>query len=155
MSGRIPLVGDVRALGRQAPMRAIYEVSKRSGMHGAALRTLARRARPKTLSAPSAFSRQPDVPDEVAERCLVDAKLILAEGHRVFGRRLRVEKPADWHQVGNLDSETRWPADRHWWAIDIRSEARLGDVKYAWELGRHRGVDLRARHGDLHRALSR
>jgi hypothetical protein len=39
----------------------------------------------------------------------------------------------DWHD--ELDGAGRWPL-RHWSTIDIRSPARLGDIKRTWELNR-------------------
>jgi Heparinase II/III-like protein len=145
VTGRSTLLGDVRALGKQAPLRVIYEVGKRSGAHGALLRATASRARPRRLHVAEVFMRATDVPDDVAQRCLDDAKLIRAEGHRAFGRRLPVEKPDDWNQTGATATESRWPADSYWWNIDIRSDDRIGDVKWAWEIGRHRDLVILAR----------
>lgn len=39
----------------------------------------------------------------------------------------------DWHN--EMAGHGRWPL-RHWSEIDVRSEARLGDVKLTWELNR-------------------
>ncbi len=39
----------------------------------------------------------------------------------------------DWHC--EMNGKGRWP-ERHWSKIDIRSDARLGDVKHVWELNR-------------------
>ena len=149
MTSRETLLGDVKALGTQAPLRVIYEVGKRSGVHGAVLRAAASRARPRTLHASAAFMRWPDVSDEVAQRCLEDAKLIDAEGHRAFGRRFPVEEPDDWNRTGATGDRARWPASSYWWDIDIRSEQRIGDVKWAWEIGRHRDLVILARASSL------
>jgi hypothetical protein len=149
MTSRVTLLGDLKALGKQAPLRAIYEVGKRSGAHGVVLRASASRARPCNLQAPAAFSRPPEVADDTAQRCLDDAKTILSEGHRAFGRHLPVQTPDDWNQTGGADAGSRWPAERYWWEIDIRSDARLGDVKWAWEIGRHRDLVILARAATL------
>ena len=37
------------------------------------------------------------------------------------------------------------PAMTYWWDIDIRTDQRLGDVKWTWELGRHRDLVVLAR----------
>ncbi|MGH9070534.1 MAG: heparinase II/III domain-containing protein, partial [Acidimicrobiales bacterium] len=48
----------------------------------------------------------------------------------------------DWHLIH--DGPGRWPVV-DWWRIDIRSACRRGDVKWAWELGRHRHLVILAR----------
>jgi hypothetical protein len=145
MSGLIAIAGDLKALGKQAPLRAIYEVGKRSGAHGAVLRTMARKARPVDLRHSSSFTHRENVSDEAAQRCLVDAKLIVGEGHRVFGRRVQVTEPEDWNQVVEGGSGAHWPSHHYWWDIDIRSQHRQADVKWVWELGRHRDLVVLAR----------
>ncbi|GAB3957758.1 hypothetical protein GCM10027614_73840 [Micromonospora vulcania] len=68
---------------------------------------------------------------------------MLNEGLRVFGGRVATGVSAPW----GTDPLTgrQWPTDDPWWRIDIRSEARLSDVKYTWEAGRHRDLVVLAR----------
>jgi hypothetical protein len=81
--------------------------------------------------------------EAAARRCLDDARLILDEGVRVFGHRVRAGPDARW-STDPLTGRS-WPADRPWWRIDIRSRARLSDVKFVWEAGRHRDLVVLAR----------
>lgn len=134
---------DVAALGVMAPFRVAYEVGKRSGAHGLLLKRLAARPAQADLHALPAFIPARAPAGEVRERCLADARLIVDDGHRAFGRRVRVEGPDDWNVIG--DSGVRWPSERWWWEIDIRTDARIGDVKWTWELGRHRDLVVLAR----------
>ncbi|MEV4711101.1 heparinase II/III family protein [Micromonospora sp. NPDC049374] len=80
---------------------------------------------------------------EAAQRCLDEAQLILDEGLLVFGRRVRNGTADPW-DVDPLTGR-RWPHDRPWWRIDIRSDRRLSDVKLTWEAGRHRDLVVLAR----------
>ena len=67
----------------------------------------------------------------------------MGEGHRAFGHRFPVEQPLDWTALPGTDLS--WPTADYWWDIDIRTERRLGDVKWTWELGRHRDLVVLAR----------
>jgi hypothetical protein len=132
---------DLRALGASAPLRAAYEVSKRSGFH----RVLFRRP----VDASNYRSRPLDlgthIPDshDARDRCLEDARQILNEGLRVFGRRIDTGIRASW----SIDPLTgkEWASDVPWWEVDIRSDARLSDVKFVWEAARHRDLVVLAR----------
>jgi hypothetical protein len=134
---------DLAALGAMAPVRALYEVAKRSGAHGLVLRTLAKSATPANLVVVQQFRPQRGITDATRDRCLADAALIVSQGHRAFGVRVPIDGPDDWNKIG--PTALRWPADRHWWQIDIRTDQRLGDVKWTWELGRHRDLVVLAR----------
>jgi hypothetical protein len=135
------IASDVRALGGSAPLRAAYEASKRSGFHGVLFReSKARRGDSSTafrLCAPDQIGPQ------ARNRCLEDAAAILDEGLRVFGRRVDTGVRGNW----SLDPLTgkNWPEGQAWWEIDIRSGARLSDVKFVWEAGRHRDLVVLAR----------
>jgi hypothetical protein len=132
---------DVRALGWGTPVRAAYEASKRTGLHGALLRP----GRPPApaLALPPRLSRREPATPEAARRCLRDARLILDHGLRVFGQRVPVGVTQPW-DTDPLTGD-RWPHDRPWWSIDIRSQRRLSDVKLTWEAGRHRDLVVLAR----------
>lgn len=134
---------DLEALGSGTPLRAVYEVGKRSGVHGLALRFLARTAKPCSLEVIEAFRPAQAITRVVAARTLEDARLVVEAGHRAFGLRVPITEPDDWNRLG--DTGKRWPADRYWWQIDIRTDQRLGDVKWTWELGRHRDLVVLAR----------
>lgn len=140
---RVPSIrhalADVRALGASAPVRALYEVSKRSNFHGVLFHSRTRR---HFRSSPVLLGRRVPETEEARSRCLADAELIRSEGARVFGDRAKTGFHASWH----LDplSGKEWPR-RSWWQIDIRSEKRLSDVKHVWEAGRHRDLVILAR----------
>jgi hypothetical protein len=134
---------DLAALGAMAPLRAVYEVGKRTGAHGLALRSLAGTAKPASLRVVAQFRPAVPVPGPAVERCLEDARRILHEGHLAFGIRVPVNGPNDWNSLG--DTRKSWPAEPFWWQIDIRTDKRLGDVKWSWELGRHRDLVVLAR----------
>lgn len=128
-------------------MRALYEVGKRSGMHGMALRLLTSAPRATTVNVVPALRPAHPLADPVVERCLEDAQRIVDEGHRVFGHRVPIRGAADWDAVDGSRSHptgSRWPQS-YWWQVDIRSDQRLGDVKWAWELGRHRDLVVLSR----------
>lgn len=138
---------DVRSLGAAAPLRAAYEVSKRLGGHAAvfgALRAVSASGMPppfrRRLAPPA------PVPPEAAERTLTAAAAIAGGGVELFGRRVRLDAPPAWHSL--IDGGSEWP-QRPWWEIDIRSGHRAGDVKWAWELGRHQHVVVLARAATL------
>ena len=130
---------DVRALGAGAPMRAGVEASKRFGGHAVVFGRLIR-----TVDAPPGTSPFPtlSVPASVRMRTLAESDRIAEGDVTVFSRQIDVGPDPDWHAV--IDGPGSWP-DSPWWEIDIRSEARLGDVKWAWELGRHRHLVMLAR----------
>lgn len=134
---------DLAALGLQAPLRAWYELGKRTGLHGITLRSVARLARPVDLEVLKVFRPELPLPDAVAKRCLIDAALIVQEGHRAFGTRTGIHCAGDWNLVATND--VAWPQDSFWWQIDIRGQDRLGDVKWTWEIGRHRDLVVLAR----------
>ncbi len=137
-------VGDVRALGWGAPLRAGYEASKRFGGHTLVFGRMV----PTTTEAVE--GRSPftvlDVPDAVRERTIAAADRIVDGQIELFGRDLQLGDPPDWHGV--IDGDGSWPAIE-WWKIDLRSEQRIGDVKWAWELGRHRHLVVLARAAHL------
>lgn len=132
-------VADVRALGWGAPVRAGYEASKRLGTHAAVFRPVDADAVPRLRSAGFPVFA---VPGEVRDRTLAAADRIASGEIELFGRRLTVGALPDWHAV--IHDDGRWP-DGPWWQIDLRSEDRPGDVKWVWELGRHRHLVLLAR----------
>lgn len=134
---------DLAAQGRFAPLRATYEVSKRSGAQGLALRWLASVAKPDRLQVVAAFRPVQPLPASVVDRCFQDAQRIVEQGHRAFGVRLPVNSSDDWNSLG--DTDKRWPGEPFWWQIDIRTDGRLGDVKWTWEVGRHRDLVVLAR----------
>lgn len=133
---------DLAALGAAAPARAFYEIGKRSGAHGLVLRAVTRPVRPGVLRVLPGLRPRAAVPAAVAARCLADAGRIVDLGHRAFGRPVPITGPDDWNTVGT--GTARWPSP-YWWQIDIRTEERLGDVKWAWEIGRHRDLVVLAR----------
>jgi hypothetical protein len=94
----------------------------------------------------------PEVPLAVRDRTLAAADRVAAGEIELFGRRLALSSPPDWHAV--IHRPGRWP-DLPWWQIDLRSEDRPGDVKWVWELGRHRHLVLLARAVHLARVPDR
>ncbi|WP_239396737.1 heparinase II/III family protein [Frankia sp. CiP3] len=60
----------------------------------------------------------------------------------LFGRRVSLGERTDWHAA--IEGFGRWPPSA-WWQIDIRSDARIADVKWTWELGRLRHLVVLAR----------
>ncbi|MBE3074015.1 MAG: heparinase II/III family protein [Actinobacteria bacterium] len=134
---------DLAALGKMAPLRALYEVGKRSGAHGLTLRSMANTAKPANLEVVQELRPSHELSSLAVDRCLEDSRRIVQEGHRAFGLRLPVNGPDDWNALG--DTGKTWPSQPFWWQIDIRSEQRLGDVKWTWEVGRHRDLVVLAR----------
>ena len=132
-------VTDVRALGWGAPVRAGYEASKRLGVHAAVFRRVDADAVPRLRSGVFPIF---EVPAEVGDRTLAAADRVVSGEIELFGRRLTLGAPPDWHAV--IHQNGRWP-ERPWWRLDLRSEDRPGDVKWVWELGRHRHLVLLAR----------
>jgi Heparinase II/III-like protein/Heparinase II/III N-terminus len=135
------VVDDVRALGTSAPVRAAYEVSKRTGFHSVLFGVC--RPLMKIRSTPVQIGNLVPLSTAASGRTLEDAKLILADGLRVFGRRVPTGISEPWSC--DPESGRQWPASTPWWQIDIRSEHRLGDVKYVWEAARHRDLVVLAR----------
>jgi hypothetical protein len=139
------LVADVRALGAGAPVRAGYELSKRVGLHSLVFGRLVPTGRvpPRftTLLGPPAT-----VPPQAAARTLDHARQIVDGTVVVFGREIHVGEDPNWHLLLHDDGE--WPVIP-WWKIDIRSSTRLGDVKWTWELARHRHLVVLARAAHL------
>ncbi|MBY8874831.1 heparinase II/III-family protein [Micromonospora sp. PLK6-60] len=134
------IAADTRALGLSAPIRAVYEASKRSGFHAVLFRGETHRHHPAT---PVPLTGPPPLDDGPRHRCLDDARSVLRDGPRAFGRRVATGLSVPW----STDPLTgrRWPEREPWWRIDIRSEARLSDVKHTWEVARHRDLVVLAR----------
>lgn len=130
---------DVRALGTSAPLRAVYEASKRTNGHAVLFRPVPGGFR----STPLAFGHHLPSSPTARQRCLDDARLIVDEGARVFGTRVATGVSASWAM--DPLTERCWPEDTSWWQIDIRTEARLSDVKFVWEAARHRDLVVLAR----------
>ena len=130
----------MRALGFGAPLRAGYELSKRTVGHDLVFDHLVSRGH-----VPSSF-RLLDTPtlisDHVADRTRAHADEICAGRIEIFSTTIYVGRAPNWHAV--LHDGGEWPI-LPWWKIDIRSDARIGDVKWAWELGRFRHVVILAR----------
>lgn len=126
-----------------APVRAVYEVVKRTGAHGLLLRAFIKTSRARPLVPIPAFELPSLLAEPVRERCLADSRAIVAEGHRVFGDRIEVSTTQGWSAIPG--TSYHWPETDFWWDIDIRTEERLGDVKWTWELGRHRDLVVLAR----------
>ena len=134
------LVDDVRALGAGAPLRAAYELSKRAGGHALIFGRVAKGPPPpsriRLLAVPHSIS------EELRRRTLDHADRICSGVVEVFGREIAVGDEPDWHSV--LHDVGCWPQDP-WWTIDIRSDSRVGDVKWCWEMARMRHVVILAR----------
>lgn len=131
---------DIRALGTSAPVRAVYEASKRSGFHRVLFRDT---AAGDHRSVPVPFGHHVPQSEVARERTLADARLILDEGVRVFGHRAPTGVHASWATDPHTLKE--WPQQTAWWEIDIRTDARMSDVKHVWEAGRHRDLVVLAR----------
>jgi hypothetical protein len=128
------VVGDIRALGWWAPLRAAYEIAKRTGLTGRLL---------KRRRTPDASARSPFLPGPLPSSGTgwpSGADAVLHEPLEMFGRQIRLGEQPDWH----VDADgNRWPVI-DWWKIDIRAdEAR--DVKLVWEPARHRHLVVLAR----------
>lgn len=123
---------DIRSLGFNAPLRAAYEASKRFGGHRAMFGSLAARETPRVAFRP-ALRLPSDAPEAAAQRSIKMAQNILAGNVTLFSQPRQVGSPPYPHQV--IDGSGEWPL-RPWWTIDIRSDSRLADVKWTWELGR-------------------
>ncbi len=129
---------DVKALGSSAVARALYESSKRVGGHALLFqRTTSQQPLRSALGLP-----QTEIDSAAASAALSDAELICDVGLLAFGERFPIESAADW--IKDPRTGQRWPQN-YWWKIDIRSENRMADVKWTWELGRHRDLVVLAR----------
>ncbi len=137
------IVKDVRALGSSAPVRAVYEASKRTNGHALLFRTVPGGYR----STPVPFGDVVPEAPAARERCLEDARLIVDEGTRIFGTRAATGSAASWAM--DPLTERCWPEQSPWWQIDIRTESRLSDVKWVWEAARHRDLVVLARAATL------
>jgi hypothetical protein len=135
---------DVKALGSGAPLRAAYEASKRLGGHTLVFRHLVAR-RGEGTPGRSPFETF-DIPDDVHRRTTAAADRILAGTTELFGQDLQLGDPPPWHAV--IHTEGTWP-NEDWWHLDLRSSERPGDVKWVWELGRHRHLVILARAAHL------
>jgi len=134
----VTVLKDLRALGVGAVPRAVYEASKKSGAH----RLLFRPSCPRLPLRSVGLSRLAPPGSASAELCLRDAKAIVDEGLIAFERRVPVTGPDGW--VTDPETGRPWP-QVPWWTIDIRSDNRQGDVKWVWEIGRHREMVVLAR----------
>ena len=131
---------DVRALGVGAPLRAMYEISKRTVGHSIVFGSVIQSGHPPTSIR---LLPQPQiVSDVVRARTLQHADRIVAGQVEIFGRAVDVGDSPDWSAV--IHNEASWPSI-DWWKIDIRSDDRVGDVKWCWELARFRHVIILAR----------
>lgn len=132
------IAADVRALGMSAIPRGLYESSKKSGAHSLLFRTTT-----KSSELRSTFGGLPSqVAPAARAATLIDADEILTTGLLAFGSRFRIDVAEDWHK--DPLSGKSWQHGS-WWTIDIRSSDRLADVKWTWELGRHRDLVVLAR----------
>ena len=136
---RTRIVDDLRGLGLGAPLRMGYEASKRAGGHALVFGRLVPTRREPTGVSPFSFGA---VPEAARSRVASEANRIADGTIELFGRELILGEPPDWHAA--IHNENSWPRD-DWWKIDLRSDARPGDVKWAWELGRHRHLVILAR----------
>jgi hypothetical protein len=143
---------DLRVLGRAAPRRAVQELGLRSGITGRRFELAGDRAAraTRTITAPP-LGPPLAVPVAAAERTLAAADRLLGGEITLFGRTFPFDVAhgplADWHHDPHTD--VRWPADRPWWRIDVRSEERPADVKWVWEAARHRHLVVLARAAHL------
>lgn len=138
----LPVVKDVRALGVNAPLRAFYELSKRAGGHSLVFGRLLARAKVRRFQPPLRLPGTDAVPDAAVARAVEAAERVAAGAVRLFGRDVEIGDPPAWDSL--IEASGTWPS-APWWTIDIRSDARSGDVKWTWELGRLRHVAALAR----------
>jgi hypothetical protein len=132
---------DILALGSSVPSRAAYEVSKRSGLHSALFGM--KRAVPRIRSTTLQIDNLEPTTTEARDRALKDAKSVLAAGLRVFGRRVDIGINAPWSH--DPDTGNNWLEHKPWWKTDIRTQQRLGDVKFVLEAARRRDLVVLAR----------
>lgn len=134
---------DVRALGAGAPLRVAYDGSKALGGHTLAFDAALRRAPTSAVSTP-VFALAAPTPAAL-DRARAEADDIAAGAVTVYGQALAVDDDPDWHAAHDpLAPGVRWP-DGPWWQIDVRLAARVADIKWVWELGRHRHLVILAR----------
>ena len=137
------LARDVRALGAGAPLRAAYDGSKRLGGHTVAFGALIRR--PPSRAASRSVYDLPAPTAAAVERTRRAADAIAAGTVVLYGEPIAVGDDPDWHaSYDPAAPEVRWP-DGPWWQIDVRLAARIADIKWVWELGRHRHLVVLAR----------
>jgi hypothetical protein len=135
------LLADARALGPSSVPRAAYELSKRFGGHGLLFGHLV----PTTAPAPrltSPFAVPAEIPAAARGRAAAEAADLAAGKVRLFGREFALGPAPNWCAM--VEVAGCWPR-RPWWTIDIRSPERPADVKWCWELGRHRHLVVLAR----------
>jgi len=134
---------DVRALGAGAPLRAAYDGSKRLGGHTVAFGALTRRPPSTAVSRPVYDLPTPSA--AAVERTCQAADEIVAGTVVLYGEPIAVGDDPDWHaSYDPAAPEVRWP-EGPWWQIDVRLAARVADIKWVWELGRHRHLVVLAR----------
>jgi len=144
-SARLTSFGrDISVLGAWAPVRVAYELSRRTPVHGALLQRVAARSAPISDVGPSlALPPVEVIPEPVRARTLEDARSIRDGQIKLFSRVMDLGVDPDWHAA--LDGSGRWP-DEPWWTIELRSATTTtADVKWVWELGRHRHLVVLAR----------
>ena len=129
---------DVRALGLGAVPRAAYEASKRTGAHRFLFNTVSGGSAVRAIGAYGT----PSIDSAAGRLCIADAHAIVSEGLLAFGRRFPIVTSREW--ITEPETGRAWP-EASWWTIDIRTDRRLGDVKWTWELGRHRDLVVLAR----------
>ncbi len=132
---------DIKALGTSAPLRAVYEASKRCGGHTLLFREV--RDRPSGGTRDIRLGTHVPESETAKARCLDDAQAVITRGARVFGRRAPTGIRTSWLTDPLTGKE--WASDTPWWKIDIRTDSRLSDVKFIWEAGRHRDLVVLAR----------
>lgn len=131
-------LADLRVLGTGAVPRIAYELSKRVGAHGLVLGLL-RRAHGRLDEGSSSELAPPlRLPRAVSTTRAQHAPLAADP----FGRTITWQAAPDWHST--IENEHHWPQVL-WWNIDLRSSARVADVKWAWEVGRHAHLVVGAR----------
>lgn len=119
---------DVRALGPAFVVRALYEGGKRFGLLGVLLRMLRVIGRVQDRDDPHLDPRVAVVGAHGQEPVRYRQEV------EVFGRQVVWSSSTDWHWT--VEKSESWPKV-HWWRIDLRSDRRLADVKWSWEVGRH------------------
>ena len=136
----VSLLEDIRALGPALPVRAAYEASKRLGGHALIFGRLVPKEAPDSIISP--FPEPTDIPDDVRDRTLAEANQIIDGTVDIFGTQLDLGDEIDWHSV--IHQSGSWPI-KPWWKLDIGGTDRPGDVKWVWELSRHRHLVILAR----------
>lgn len=115
-------------------LRALYELSKRAGGHAIVLGLL----RSKLFVGAAV----PEV--DRGDRVYVGSppQRWAAGELECFGRTIPWSPTSDWHAA--IERPARWP-EIDWWKIDLRSERRVADVKWTWEVARHAHLVVAAR----------